>query len=188
MKNKTNLLIIGLFSLWTILFRTSLHIAPNIEFVTALSALSGYLLYKDSKAYLIPLIVMGVTDLIIGNSIIFIFTWTGFLLPVLLSKKLFNKRLFSNNKTLDKLFGSILIGLSSTVFFFLWTNFGVVITTEMYSKDLFGLFSSYFNALPFLKMQLVGNLFFVPAFIFAGDFIVNNLPTLKAKLSTLKQK
>lgn len=188
MKNKTNLLIIAIFSLWTILFRTSLHIAPNIEFVTALSALSGYLLYKDSKAYLIPLLVMGITDLIIGNSIIFLFTWSGFLLPVLLSKKLLNKSFFSKNKTIDKLFGSILISLSSTVFFFLWTNLGVVMTTDMYSKDLFGLFSSYLNALPFLKMQLVGNLFFVPAFIFASDFLTQKVPILTAKLSTLKQK
>ena len=188
MKNKTNIIILSVFAIWTILFRTSFHIAPNIEFVTAFSVLSGYLLYKDSKAYIIPLIVMGISDLIIGNSIIFLFTWTGFLLPVLLSKKLFGKKIFSKDKTTNKFLTSILIGLSSTMFFFLWTNLGVVLTTQMYSKDIFGLLNSYLNALPFLKMQLLGNILFVPAFIFAGDLLAKELPILLGRLSTLKQK
>jgi len=37
----------------------------------------------------------------------------------------------------------------------------------MYSKDLNGLLNSYFNAIPFLKNQLLGNLIFVPL-IFLG--------------------
>ncbi len=188
MKNKTNLIILAIFAIWTVLFRTVLHIAPNIEFVTAFAALSGYLFIKDSKAYIYPVILMFVTDLLIGNSIIFIFTWTGFLLPVLLSKKLLNKNHFFKNSTFDKLFGSVLIGFGSTIFFFLWTNLGVVITTSMYTKDIFGLGLSYFNALPFLKMQLIGNLLFVPAFIFAGSFLLKRFPSLATKLSTLIQK
>ena len=64
-------------------------------------------------------------------------------------------------------------GLISSVIFFLWTNFGVVLTTTMYTKDLSGLLASYINAIPFFRPQLVGNLLLVPLILVCTKLLLS---------------
>jgi hypothetical protein len=101
-----------------------------------------------------------------------IFTWTGFLLPVLLGKKLFNRSLISKNVIIDDLSVSFIAAFISTFIFYLWTNFGVVLVSELYPKTLDGLIASYINAIPFLRLQLIGNLFFVPLMITLSNWLL----------------
>jgi len=143
-----------------IAFRTFLHIAPNIEIVTAAAITTGCLFKNKYLAFAVPMVSLLVTDLLLGNTLIFIFTWSGFLFPVFAG--IIQRRL----RLQDALYAEV-AGTVSTLFFFFWTNLGVVLTTHMYSKDLNGLLNSYFNAIPFLKNQLLGNLIFVPL-IFLG--------------------
>ena len=139
-----------------LLERTVFDLGPNFELVTLVMVMGAF--YLDRKlVFLLTAILMITSDLIIGNSNIFIFTWSGFLLPILFMS------VFKNLK-FNKIFSGTLAGISSNIFFFIWTNFGVwaLDSWGMYPKTAIGLVSSYINGLPFLKYQLVSTLLFVP--------------------------
>lgn len=161
-----------IFILGIILTRTLWHLGENIEFVTAF-AIASTLLFNN-KNFSIAIVILGliISDLIIGNTIIFLFTWTGFMAPVIFAK-LASRYDF---KFIQKLGLTQLLGMGSTLIFFFWTNLGVVLTTTMYTKDLSGLMSSYINGLPFLKTQLVANLLIVPA-VFVISFVAYKFNT-----------
>jgi hypothetical protein len=103
-----------------------------------------------------------ISDLILGNTNIFIFTWSGFLIPSYFASIYLNKPKQSSIKLVGK---STIYGLWTGIFFFLWTNFGVWLLDSwgMYTNDLAGLTQSYINALPFLRMQILSNLVIIPA-------------------------
>lgn len=142
------------------LTRTIFTIGPNVEFVTIASLGAGYFMNNKKLALIVPLVIMALSDAVIGNSSIFLFTWSAFLLtPVIgiaLSK--YGQKTSTANTALIGFGGSLL----SIFIFFLWTNFGVVVTTSMYPDTISGLFNSYINALPFLKNQLYSNMIFAP--------------------------
>lgn len=142
------------------LFRTVFAIAPNVEFVTVASLAAGYFMHNKKLALLVPLAIMALSDAVIGNTSIFLFTWSAFLITPLIGVAL------SRNKPDSQIVHPALVGLGgsilSVIIFYLWTNFGVVITTTMYPDTLTGLFNSYVNALPFLKNQLYSNFIFAP--------------------------
>ena len=127
---------------------------------------------------------MLLSDLVIGNTNIFLFTWSGFLIPAL-SVSGFIKLLikpytshFPSQRILKaggqspvakKMFTGVSllsVGLSANIFFFLWTNFGVWLLSGMYPKTIIGLLMSYINAIPFLRYQAVSTLIFIPAGFF----------------------
>jgi hypothetical protein len=142
--------------------RTFFDLGPNVELVTlAMLATSIYL--SRSQALKLTFILMAATDLVIGNTNIFLFTWTGFLIPIFAISKL-------------KKYNPLFLGISSNLFFYIWTNLGVWLLDSwgMYSKDLPGLIHCYINGLPFLKNQLCSTLLFVPL----GFFILSRVPNL----------
>jgi small-conductance mechanosensitive channel len=92
-----------------------------------------------------------------------------------------------NEHKLSKLVGlSGLAGITSSISFFIWTNFGHWITTNMYTKDLGGLIDCYINAIPFLKPQLAGNLIIVPIFVLVTYFVFNYSLRNNTKLASAK--
>jgi len=156
-----------------VLTRTVWHIAPNVEFVTALTLVSAYVLRK-SYSLIVPLGIMVISDLVIGNSMIFVFTWSAFSLAYVFGKALKTEKI---NKVFSKLPHTLALGLKSegaavisTLFFYLWTNFGVVVVSNMYPKTLEGVLLSYQMGLPFLVPQLIGNMIIVPAIFLLVDF------------------
>jgi hypothetical protein len=140
--------------------RVVFDFGPNVELVTACLLLASAYLGKK-HAILLTFSVLFVTDIILGTTSIFIFTWTGFLIPVIISSNLFRKR---RNKGIKKVFIGSALGISTTLFFFVWTNFGVWLldTWGMYPDSLAGLTLSYINAIPFLKLHILSTLLFVP--------------------------
>jgi len=174
MKKELKYFLIAIFYIiFGVASRTVIHIAPNVEFVTALSISGAFLL---RKGYGISALIgmMVISDLIIGNSNIFIFTWSAFVLIFLIGK------LLSKIKTNSSILRNLLIpeagGIISTIFFSLWTNAGVVLMTNMYPKNIEGLLLSYKMGLPFLWPQLLGNLVIVPAVFVLTKFILKTLP------------
>lgn len=155
---------IVLLFLVAFLERTIFDLGPNIELVTAVMILSAYYFGAKQSVWL-TLSIMVLSDLILGNSSIFIFTWTGFLIPAIFADASFS---WIKRSTNYKVVPSLSLSLFSNLFFFLWTNFGVWLLTGMYSKTLLGLFQSYINGLPFLKNQIVSSLIFIPL----GFFVV----------------
>ena len=132
-----------------------------------LIVLASYYLGTRS-AFWLTFAVIALSDRIIGNSNIFIFTWSGFLIPALFSNRLLNKiRSFLKTKYKilnSKYFILTSVGLTSNLFFYFWTNFGVWLFDSwgMYSKDLSGLLSCYTMGLPFLKNQIISTIIFIP--------------------------
>lgn len=161
--NKTQInLIIGL-ALLGIITRVAFHLlnmGVNLEFITAIALSGGYFLKSPKLKYLPVLISLLISDALIGNTAIFIFTWSGFVLGPIIGSLLAKNTQYS---LAQKTLGVQLGGIFSTLFFFLWTNLGVVLTSSMYPKTLAGLALSYTAGLPFLFNQLVGNLVIVPA-------------------------
>lgn len=155
MKNK--ILFAGFLILLGIFFRTLWHVAPNVEFVTAASLLAATYLGRR-YAILVPFLIMVVTDTLIGNTNIFIFTWSAFLIIGLAGLVL------RHLKGIKLVGGATAMGVVSSLFFFVYTNFGVWLLDSwgMYTRTLTGLIQCYIMGLPFLKLNLLGNLFFVP--------------------------
>ena len=149
-----------------VLTRTVWHIAPNVEFITALSIASAYFL-KSKYSFTVPVLIMIISDLIIGNTPIFLFTWSAFgiahVLGKLLNSELIKSRLEKLSREARILILSETGGIIFTLFFYLWTNLGVVVVSSMYPKTFEGLLLSYKMGLPFLWPQLVGNMIIVPA-------------------------
>lgn len=180
-----------LFVIFGVLSRTVFHIAPNVEFVTALSIAAGYFL-SSSISWIVPLGIMVISDLMIGNSAIYIFTWSAFLIGWgfgMFLRSNVATRIFS--KIEKKIGNTVMITLKSesagvlfTIFFFLWTNFGVVLVSTLYPKTLEGVAMSYVAGLPFLRPQLVGNILFVPLLFVITNVLYNGkvLEVLKSKI------
>lgn len=170
--NKKDLLIIFLVVLFGILSRTIFHIGHNTEFITAISLASGYFFTNKKLSILTTFLILAISDLVIGNSIIMIFTWSAFLFGNLIGIFL-SKIKLSNHKLLKLAAGSEIAAIFSTIVFFLWTNLGVVLTTNAYQKTFEGVMQSYMNGLVFLRPQMIGNMIFVPL-IFIGVYLAIN--------------
>jgi hypothetical protein len=181
--SKQDIFFLAAFSILGVLSRTVVHIGPNIEFVTALSIAGGYFIRNKAIAWAIPLIIMIISDMIIGNSIIYLFTWSAFALAPALGMLL--KRFEGKSKKEWGIAKPTATAIGFVLFFYLWTNLGVVLTTTMYTKNLSGLMHSYINALPFLRFQLVGNLIIAPlvwvvcTYVTSEKFIGRFQPSLK---------
>ena len=114
--------------------RVVFDLGPNIELVTMAMLLAAAYLGRKQSLVLV-LLVMAVSDIILGNAKIFLFTWTGFALPALLAGVGFER------SKISRPFLATGMGLGANLFFFLWTNFGVwaLDAWGMYSNGLSGL-------------------------------------------------
>lgn len=146
--------------------RTIWHPGENIEFVTTASLLSASYLGLG-WALFVPMCIMVITDLILGNTNIFIFTWSGYLVIGILGYLSNLNKLGGKTKILR----ASGVGVTASLWFYLWTNFGVWLLDSwgVYPKTLSGLAEAYWYGLPFLKNNLLGNLIFVPLSFFVVE-------------------
>ncbi len=165
-----------------VLTRTIWNLGPNVETITLISFALGWLFRHRILALLCLALTLGLSDSILGNSNILLFTWSAFFLGMawsVLASKAYA------DKTKQVAFFSF-SGISFVIFFFLWTNFGVVVLTNMYSKDLAGLIASYINGLPFLRNQIISNLIFLPFGYLLIESSLNWLKRQDGSIQTLK--
>lgn len=160
-----------------VLTRTSFRIAYNVEFITAFSIAAGFYFRDKKLSILVPLVSVFISDLLIGNTNIYLFTWSAFLLAPFAGIIL--EKFQIKNSNLNLLVGGSISGFASTMLFFFWTNFGVVVLTNMYQKNIEGLISSYINALPFLQNQLIGNIILTPIILISMKYIFNFTRNIK---------
>jgi len=131
-------------------------IAPNLELITVASVLAAIIIGWKA-AVIVPISSIILSDLIIGNSSIFVFTWSSFALigiGALLLRKL-------NNKPKSQIIFSLGFAVASSFAFFVITNFGVW-AQGWYPATLAGLINCYAVALPFYRTMLIGNMIIVP--------------------------
>lgn len=151
--------------------RTVFHLGPNFELITAILVLSAVKLSRPANV-LVPVLVIGISDMLIGNTAIIIFTWSGFLAAWLLGLLSKPKLAGKPGSNLIKVTG---MGILGVLFFYFWTNFGVVVTTNMYPHTLAGYGESLVMALPFLKNQLVSAILMTPALFAVYELVTGKL-------------
>jgi hypothetical protein len=157
-----------------ILFRTAWHIGPNIEFVTCATLLASW--YLDRKwSVIIPLTIMIISDLILGNSKIFIFTWSAYIIIALMSSNIAGRIRLSKHgsKMRELLVKYTALGAGGSIWFFIWTNFGVWLLDSwgMYPKTIYGLMNAYIMGIPFFRYNLLSNIIIVPVSFIVVEMI-----------------
>jgi hypothetical protein len=153
--------LIALAVAWRV-FNWENSIAPNLEIVTAAALVAAAFLGKR-WAIAVPLVAMAISDMLIGNSMILLFTWSAFAL-IGLSGLLLRKL---KNSPLKLILASTGTALAGSVFFYVVTNFGVWLLGDgaMYPHTWAGLMECYVMGIPFFRTMLLGNLILVPAFM-----------------------
>lgn len=156
-----NYVLVGVIAVMSIFWRdynANYFLAPGIELVTILAVASALLLPRV-QAILVPLVVIGIGDMILGNSFIWVFTWSAW--AIIAAGALLTRRLHS---TKALLLGGAAVGAGSSTFFFIWTNFGVWlqgigIWTE---PTVASLIATYVAGIPFYLTPLAFNVVAVP--------------------------
>lgn len=131
---------------------------PNFEIITSISLVSGIFL-GGKYAVFVPLVTIFLSDVIIGNRAILLFTWSAFAIIGVMGACPKNK------KCKKSLSYSVYLASVASLFFFLYTNLGWWLLSGMYEYSFNGLVKCYIAALPFFRNNLLGNLIFVPSFI-----------------------
>ena len=154
---------------------------PNFAAVGAVALFSGTYLNKKYALWL-PLIIMVISDFIIGFHSLIFFTWGSFILMGCIGLWIRKKKNIQN-----VIFGTI---TGSLVFFFI-TNFAVWAFTPMYTKTVQGLLECFVMALPFFRNSLLGDVFYVGVLFGAYEGIIYLMPRLRGltdeKIGALNQ-
>ena len=134
---------------------------PNFTAVGAVALLSGRYFERKVFGYIIPLVIIWISDLFLNH---FIYpeyssgwqswigdTWTylGFGLTILIGSELIRRV-----STLSVIQSAII----SSVVFFLISNFGVWSQGSMYPKDSIGLLAAYIAGVPYFWSSLLASL------------------------------
>lgn len=159
---------------------------PNFTPVEGLTIFGAAYLGKKYWAFILPLIVLYISDFIINNTIArpFFTEQEGIIwfsdymiygalaigLIVLISSKLLKVVNFKN------VFVSAI--LASLVFFVI-SNFGAWAgSTSIYSKDLSGLIATYIAGIPFFRTSLLSSFVFT-AILFGSYYMIQSMTTSK---------
>ena len=142
-----------------------IHFMPdlyNVEPITLVALLAGSYLGL-SYALIVPLSVVAISDVYIGNTSVLFFTWSAWAIIGLFSL------ILRGSKKDSLIFGFKMTGMGilSSMIFFIWTNFGVWMEWNMYAHTLSGLIKCYIMGIPFFKMNLLGNLVIISVVSFS---------------------
>lgn len=140
---------------------------PNFEIISALSLMAGIYL-GGYFAFFVPLTMIVISDAVIGNTNILVFTWTAFMLIGSIGL------IYRSSYGCAKISSSPKLAILISLFFFIYTNFGWWIMSGMYEYSIDGLMRCFISAIPFFRNQLASNLIFVPFSIFAANFIIKS--------------
>lgn len=137
---------------------------PNFAPIAAMALFGGAYLPRR-YAFILPILVMFLSDLFIGFHSQVVFVYGSFMLTVLIGMWI------SKNKNIKNVF---LGAVGASILFFLITNFGVwFIGPSSYSPNLSGLIESYVMGFPFFRNTLMGDLFYTGIFFSSYEFAKN---------------
>ena len=157
-----------------ILLRFAPH-APNFTPVAAIALFSGAYLNKK-YSLLVPLLLMIISDLLIGIHNVVVFTWGGFILITFLGFWI---------KKHKNIFGIISTSLVSSFLFYVVSNFGVWVM-GWYPHTLSGLINCYIMAIPFLRNFTLSTLLYTAVFFGAYELVARLVKDTKYACVLLK--
>ena len=137
---------------------------PNFTPIAAMALFGGAYFQKKHLAFVIPLAALFLSDLILGLHSWMIAVYISFALVVGIGFIL---------RSRIKVGSVLLATLSSSIIFFIITNFAVWIGSPFYPQNIVGLMECYSAGLPFLNNGVLGDLFF--STIFFGGFYLAQL-------------
>ena len=151
--SKKQIILISFIAI-AILFRLVPHL-PNVTPIAAAALFSGVYFTNKTYAFVIPLLIMFLSDLFLGFSGITLFVYAAFALVSYIG-------ISSKKMTLKTI-------LLSSISFFIITNFGVWLLA--YPKSLNGLLECYTLAIPFFRNSLIGDFVFSGILYFGFEFM-----------------
>ena len=171
--------LVGLAVVWRII-NDSFGFAYNLELVTGVSLVAAVFLHRYF-ALIVPLASVFLSDVVIGNSDIAVFTWSAFLVIGLAGMVL--RRWKSQDGKL--LLGTAGMGVGAAVWFFFWTNGGVWLMGDgsFYSKTWDGLMMSYTYGLPFFRATFLSGAVLAPVVMAAAIYAPRLVETTSKKLA-----
>ncbi len=140
-------------------------LGPNVELVMTASVLAAMYLGRNWGIG-VALISLAISDLVLGNTLIMFFTWSGFAVIAL------GGRLIKRRPVIAGIYG-----LAGALWFYFYTNFGVWLIGGLYPRTLAGLAQSYIMGLPFLRLHAVTSVLFLSLSV----SLIEILLALKAK-------
>ena len=150
--NSKNLLAVALLIIAVVL-RLIPHM-PNVAPITAIALFAG-VYFTGAWAYILPLVVMIVSDIFLGFHSTMLFVYGSLILTVAIGHFV-QSRKSPLTIAIGTLIGSIL--------FFIITNFGVWLTTNWYGANFAGLVKCYQMAIPFFRNSLFGDIIYAAIF------------------------
>ncbi len=133
----------------------------NFAPIAAVAIFGGAILPRKWATFL-PLVAMIISDLFIGLHPLILVTWGSFAIVALASNR-FLKHITPLS------IGTASVGAS--MFFFLVSNLGVWLEGRLYALTFEGLIHCYYNALPFFRNTLLGDLFYSSLLFGAYAFV-----------------
>ncbi len=131
---------------------------PNFSPIAAMALFSGAYLPRRALAFAAPLAALLLSDLVLGVYPGIAFIYLSVALTVLLGWAI------SRRRSAPMIAGTAVAG---SVLFYVLTNFGTWLSTDLYPRTLQGLAACYVAAIPFFQNTLAGDLVFA-ALLFGG--------------------
>ena len=160
-ENKENYILVAVAILILSLTRLVPH-PWNFSPMLAVGVFSGFYFRQFYLSSFIVIFSMFIGDLFLGFHNTMFFTYISLAVAVLIG---FSVKRFKFKEIL-------LTGLSSSVGFFIITNFGAWLTLEMYVKNFSGLIQSYIMAIPFFHNTLISTILYLFIFKLVFDLAI----------------
>ncbi|HLF18667.1 MAG TPA: DUF6580 family putative transport protein [Candidatus Omnitrophota bacterium] len=151
-----------------VLSRAIVHI-PNFTPVIAIALFSG-VYFEKKQAIILPLVLLAISDILIGFHNTMFFTWGSILLIVGIGIWL------KKRKSLSMVLAST---LASSILFFIVSNLGVWLTGGLYPLTAEGLKTCFILAIPFFDATLLSTFVYMALFFGAYEWITSRM---KAKV------
>ena len=163
-KFKKNINVVIVFGLIILALSFSRLIPHSWNFSPMLAAgiFSGFYFRQFYLGSFLVIFSMFIGDLFLSFHSTMLFTYLALIIAVFIGLYI------KNLKTINILYSS----LTSSIVFFIVTNFGAWLTHGMYEKNLNGLIHSYFMGIPFFQNTLVSTLIYLFIFKTLFDFAV----------------
>jgi hypothetical protein len=158
---------------------------PNFSPLGGMALFGAAYYGRRAMAYLIPSVSMWISDLAVNNILYSqyfdrfvwfysgaIFTYGAFLVIVVYGRLILDKIRLTNLAA---------AALGASVIFFLVSNFGVWLSSDMYPHSFSGLISCYAAGIPFLKNTLLGDLFYSGLLFGLFELSLKKIPGLQTQ-------
>ncbi|OGS40987.1 MAG: hypothetical protein A3K77_05440 [Euryarchaeota archaeon RBG_13_31_8] len=123
----------------------------DLFFVVAIISIISGIILGGYYTFIIPISTMIISDIVIGNNWIILFTWSGFVILGLIGYFLKSK----NKVSVKHIPGVLGLGIGGILLYDLWTNFGTWLGGWGYTYTWAGLTLCYTKALPFMLWHLL---------------------------------